>query len=220
MKTISFTTSVSTRIENAVRKAIYTYLARLNSGFYEVGLEDTFKMHLGSLISAELELHTIAPNERFVVMFEKNMPINNTNNYVDIVVKYQVQDTVELFPMELKFKKITDSAPDLGNIVSYIDIYNLDSLKSNTSNIKDCFYIFMTDLETYTKESLSGTRTEIPMYDGYTIRANHNYTVSGNAAKKATAKYPEGFVFHNNYPIEYEVTGINGKPYWCYILKI
>ena len=220
MKTISFTTSVSERIENAIRKSMKTYLSRLDNGFYEMGLEDTFKMHIGSIISAELELNTICPNERFIVMFEKNMPINNNNDYVDIVIKYQSSTTVELYPIELKFKKITDSAPDLGNIASYIDIYNLDSLKNSTPNIKECYYIFMTDLETYTKQSSSGTRKEIPMYDGYTICSNHNYTVSGNAAKKATNKYPAGFTFHNNYPIEYEVTNINGKPYWCYILKI
>ena len=102
MKTISFTTSVSERIENAIRKSMKTYLSRLDNGFYEMGLEDTFKMHIGSIISAELELNTICPNERFIVMFEKNMPINNNNDYVDIVIKYQSSTTVELYPIELK----------------------------------------------------------------------------------------------------------------------
>ena len=220
MKEIVFTSTVEERIENAVRKAIHIYLARLNSGYYEVGLEDTFKMHLGEIIGAELELNTIQPTERFIVIFEKNMPINGHNDYIDIVIKYQTSDTVELYPMELKFKKITDSAPDLGNIYSYIDIYNLDSHKTATQGIKECYYIFMTDLETYTKPASRGTRTELPMYDGYTIQANAPYTVSGNAAKKCTEKYPSGFTFNSNYTIEYENALINGKPYWYYILKI
>ncbi|MBR2971807.1 MAG: hypothetical protein IKC61_02630 [Clostridia bacterium] len=221
MKTISFTTNVSERIENAIRNSMKTYLSRLDNGFYEIGLEDTFKMHIGSIISAELELSTICPGERFIVMFEKNMPINNNNDYVDIVIKYQASTTVELYPIELKFKKSTDLAPDLGNIQSYIDIYNLDAHKANTPNVKDCYYIFMTDYETYTKPASRGTtRQELPMNDGYKIQKNTPYTVSGKSAKDNTKKYPSGFTFHNDYCIEYETSSINGTPYWYYILKI
>ena len=220
MKTISFTTSVSERVENAIRRSMKTYLSRLDSGFYEIGLEDTFKMHIGSIISSELELSIIYPNERFIVIFEKNMPINSNNDYVDIVIKYQASSNTELYLIELKFKKISDSAPDLGNIYSYIDIYNLDSHKTSTPNVKDCYYIFMTDYKTYTEKSSTGTRTEIPMYDGYTILKNKRYTVSGKSAKDNTKKYPSGFTFHNDYCIEYETSSIDGTPYWYYILKI
>ena len=143
MKIVSLVSTVEKRIENAVKNAIKIYLSRLNCSFYEIGLEDTFKMHLGNIISSELELNTFCPDERFIVMFEKNMPINGNKDYIDIVIKYQNPKVVELYPIELKFKKISDSAPDLGNIASYIDIYNLDSLKTNTANVRNCYYVFI-----------------------------------------------------------------------------
>ena len=220
MKNVTIQTSPDKRIENAVRKAIQIYLSRIYNKFYEIGLEDTFKLYLGNIIATELELNTFSPTERFFVMFEKNMPINNHNDYVDIVIKYKNQNVIKLYPIELKFKKITDSAPDLGNLVSYIDIYNLDRHKAITKNVCGCYYIFMTDLETYTKKSFKGTRTEIPMHDGYTIQKNKSYTVSGATAKKNLAKYPNGLIFNNDYTIEYEKVIIDKKPYWYYILKL
>lgn len=220
MKIVSLVSTVEKRIENAVKNAIKIYLSRLNCSFYEIGLEDTFKMHLGNIISSELELNTFCPDERFIVMFEKNMPINGNNDYIDIVIKYQNPEVVELYPIELKFKKISDSAPDLGNIASYIDIYNLDSLKINTANVRNCYYVFMTDLETYTKKANKGTRTELPMHDGYIIKKGTTYSVSGKAAKDNTVKYPNGFTFNNNYKIEYEKVSIGEKPFWYYVLCI
>lgn len=222
MKNISFSTTVADRIDEAVHKAVQIYFTRLNTGFYEIGLEDTFKMHLGDILGKELELATLYPDERFIVMLEKNMPIHENKDYVDIVIRYQKQNTVEIYPMELKFRKITDYATDNGNIDSYIDICNLDAHKASTANIHGCYYIFMTDLETYTKQArMDCTRAELPMHDGYIIQKDKTYTVSGKSAKNRIAKkYPYGFTFHNDYSIEYEKVLIGEKPYWYYILKL
>ena len=111
---------------------------------------------------------------------------------------------IRLYLIELKFKKVSDSAPDLGNIESYKDIYNLDCHKQSNQNVAGCYFIFLTNYATYLNQSSSGTRTQIPMYDGYIIQANHNYRVTGPAALKATLKYPNGFTFSSNYPIEYQ----------------
>ena len=148
------------------------------------------------------------------------MPINKNNDYIDVVVEYYRGSVFKQYLIELKFKKETDLAPDLGNIYSYIDIYNLDCHRKNTSNVEGCYFIFLTDYEVYTKASKKGTRIELPMYDGYTIKANTNYTVTGDSAKKATVKYPNGFIFSNDYLIEYQKTIINKKDFWFYILKI
>jgi hypothetical protein len=217
--------SVDSRVEAAVRNSMDIYMNKLSTGFIEVGLEDTFKMHLANLIGRELDQNTFHDDERFMVKFEKNIPTKDDNDYIDIVIEYKQSENIELYLMELKFKKVSDSAPNLGNIESYKDIYNLDYHKANTPNVKGCYFIFLTNYETYLNKSSTGTRTEIPMYDGYTIQATRNYPVTGPAALKATLKYPDGFKFTSNYPIEYqhmrmEIVNTAEIDYWFFIIKI
>lgn len=217
--------TVDSRVDNAIRTAMDIYMNKLSTGFVEVGLENTFQMHLADFIGRELEQNTFHDDERFIVKFEKNMPINNNKDYIDIVIEYKRKDETKLYLIELKFKKVSDSAPDLGNIESYKDIYNLDSHRKNTPNVCGCYYIFLTNYETYLKKSTYGTRTEIPMYDGYTIEANKLYKVTGPAAIKNTSKYSNGFMFHSDYKIEYQhmnmpYVNTDEKDYWFYILKI
>lgn len=216
---------IDSRVEDAVRNAMDIYMNKLSTGFIEIGLEDTFKMHLAHLVSRELDQNTFYDDERFMVKFEKNMPINGNNDYIDIVIEYKRGHLTKLFLIELKFKKVSDSAPDLGNIESYKDIFNLDCHKQINPNIAGCFFIFLTNYATYLNQSSSGTRTQIPMYDGYVIKANRNYNVTGRAALKATLKYPKGFTFSSDYPIEYQHINMPNistqeKDYWFFILKI
>lgn len=210
---------VDKRIENAINSAMVLYLNKLENNFIEIGLENTFQMHLSEIIKQILELYTFYPNERFRVLFEINKPINGNNDYIDIVIKYERDNIKKEYLIELKFKKITDSAPDLGNIESYKDIFNLDAHRKN-ENVCGCYYIFLTDLKTYLLQSKKGTRLELPMYDGYTIRNNIKYIVSGKAAKDSTKKYPNGFIFNNDYKISYVHSTIHKKDYWYFILKI
>ena len=212
--------SVDLRVRTAVEQAMEIYLNRLNTGLISLGLEDAFKMHLAGIISDLLNITTYYTDERFIIHFEKNMPINGNNDYVDIVINYNRGEHIEQYLIELKFKKISDCVPDLGNVESYIDIYNLDMHKNNTPNVKGCFFVFLTDLQTYTKASTRGTRKELPMEDGYTICKGKRYVVSGETAKKNTRKFPKGFVFYNNHKIEYRKFNIKEKPYWYYILQI
>jgi hypothetical protein len=217
--------SVDSRVETAVRNAMDIYMNKLSTGFIEVGLEDTFKMHLADLVSRELDQNTFFDDERFMVKFEKNMPVNGNNDYIDIVIEYKRGQLIRLYLIELKFKKVSDSAPDLGNIESYKDIYNLDCHKQSNQNVAGCYFIFLTNYATYLNQSSSGTRTQIPMYDGYIIQANHNYRVTGPAALKATLKYPNGFTFSSNYPIEYQYMNMPNvntqeKDYWFFIIKM
>ena len=213
---------VTSRVDEAIDKSMDIYINKLMTNYIDIGLEYAFQMHLAEIISKELDQLTFFSDERFVVKFEKNMPINNNNDYIDVVVEYKRGSIFKQYLIELKFKKETDSAPDLGNIYSYIDIYNLDCHRKNSNNVERCYFIFLTDYEVYTKASKKekGTRFELPMYDGYTIKANTNYIVTGNSAKKDTVKYPNGFIFSNDYLIEYQKTKINNKDFWFYILKI
>lgn len=208
------------RVSLAIKQAMEIYMNKLNTGLITIGLENAFQMHLASIIGDLLNVNTYYPEEKFIIHFEKNMPINNNNDYIDIVINYNNKENIEHYLIELKFKKISDSAPDVGNIESYIDIYNLDSHKQQTKNVKKCYYVFLTDLETYTRKSKKGTRTEIPMEDGYTIKKSKQYIVTGKAAKQNTIKYPDGFKFNNDYKIEYTKFNVNNKPYWYYILEI
>ncbi|HHX69311.1 MAG TPA: hypothetical protein GX708_14850 [Gallicola sp.] len=178
---------VDSRVEAAIRNAMDIYMNKLASGFIEVGLEDAFKMHFADIFSRELNQNTFFADERFMVKFVKNMPINGNNDYIDIVIEYKIGLQISLYLIELKFKKVSDSAPDLGNIESYKDIYNLDCHKQSNPSVAGCYFIFLTNYGTYLNQSTLGTRTQIPMYDGYTIQANHNYIVTGPSALKATA---------------------------------
>lgn len=216
---------VDTRVDAAINRSMDIYMNKLASGFLEIGLENTFQMSLADIISKELDLNTYYDDERFMVKFEKNMPINGNNDYVDIVIEYKRDKETKLYLIELKFKKVSDSAPDLGNCESYIDIYNLDSHKNNTANVCGCYYIFLTNYKTYLSESKKGTRAEIPMHDGYTIKANKRYNVTGNAARKKIEKYPYGFLFSADYSIQYkhmEMPNVNTieKDYWFYIIRM
>lgn len=211
---------VDERVDKAIKDSMDIYINKLKTGFIDIGLEASFKMHLANIINRELEQRTFYKDERFVVQLEKNMPINGNKDYIDIVIEYQRGGIQKLYLLELKFKKITDSAPDLGTIESYIDIYNLDCHHANTSNVYGCYFIFMTDLQTYVNQSNKGTRSQLPMHDGAVIAAHSQYTVSGQAALKASGKYPSGFTFHNSYKIDYQKSVINGKDYWHFILRI
>lgn len=212
--------TAESRVRLAINQAMEIYMNQLNTGLISIGLENAFQMHLASIIGDLLNINTYYPEEKFVIHFEKNMPINSNNDYVDIVINYHNKNSIEQYLMELKFKKISDSAPDLGNIESYIDIYNLDTHKKKTTNVKNCYFIFLTDLKTYTRKARSGTRTEIPMEDGYVIQKGKQYTVTGMAAKKNTIKYPNGFMFNSDYKIEYTQFNVSNKPYWYFILEL
>lgn len=216
---------VDCRVEAAIRNAMDIYINKLASGFIEVGLENTFQMHLADIIGRELDQNTFYDDERFMVKFEKNMPINGNKDYIDIVVEYKKGQQTNLYLIELKFKKVLDAALDLGNVESYKDIYNLNCHKQKTANVKGCYFIFLTNDEAYLRQSTSGTRAQIPMYDGYTIQKNIKYTVTALSAKQNMTKYPSGFDFSSNYLIEYQhmsMPNVNTKEkdYWFYILKI
>ena len=217
--------NVDKRVDAAINRSMDIYINKLASGFLEIGLENTFQMSLADIISRELDQNTYFDNERFLVKFEKNIPINGNNDYVDIVIEYKRDKETKLYLIELKFKKVSDSSPSIGNCESYIDIYNLDSHRKNTANVCHCYYIFLTNLKTYLSKAKKGTRAKIPMYDGYTIKANIQYNVTGNAARKKIAKYPNGFSFSADYLIQYKHmrmpnVNTNEKDYWFYIIRM
>ena len=142
---------VDKRVEEAINKAMEIYLYKLENNFLEIGLENTFQMSIAEIIKQILELNTFFPNERFRVLFEINKPINGNKDYVDIVIKYERDEEKKEYLIELKFKKIEHSAVDLGNAESYIDIYNLDTHRKNTQNVRGCYFVFLTDYELYLK---------------------------------------------------------------------
>ena len=212
--------SPNTRVEKALNKAMSVYLTRLKMGMIEEGLEVSFQMHLAGLLRDTLELLTIDKNERFVVKLEENMEKeNNGKNYVDICVEYHKNGHLsECYPIELKFKKKSQSAEDLGVIECFKDIYKLEQL----TNIKACYFIFLTDHELYTKQPKnSGTREVFSMYHKAKIKQNQSYKYNSKTAKSALEKYPNGFKFKHNYDINYQkITTHKNKNLWFFKLKI
>ena len=214
-----FSKSPDERVDLAIRKAMVLYCNRLKTGYYPVGLEATFQLYYARILETVLSTMVFL-NESFQVILEDNNPINNQKDYIDIVVVHSDENSsVSKYFIELKFKKLSDSAPNSGVIQSYIDMYSLDCQRQR-GNCKKGYYIFLTNLETYINKPSTGTRVELPMHEGAIIEANKNYNVSGKTAKKAASKYPEGFWFTSNHVIEYTSFSVENEKYWYYIESI
>ena len=97
--------TAESRVRIAINQAMEIYMNQLNTGYITIGLENAFQMHLASIIGDLLNIHTFYPEERFIIHFEKNMPINGNDDYVDIVINHQNGMNVEKYLVELKFKK-------------------------------------------------------------------------------------------------------------------
>ena len=222
MKTYDYKNDIKTCVKKAINEALNIYINRLINKYYDFGLEATFQMHFAITLEEVLKTKTFSPTERYVVMPEKNFPIDGNKDYIDIAIQHTDKYKTEIFLIELKYKKISDGAPNLGNIESYIDIYNLGrQLKNNQCDFSGAYFIFMTNNNAYLKQAPRGkTRNELPMHDNYTIEANRKYTVTNPAAKKKIFKYPQGFTFSKDYYIEYTQFNVQNTPYWYYMLEI
>lgn len=195
---------IDDRIDRIIKEAMTLYIAKLMYGLLNRGLEASFQLHLARIIESLTEIYTFTLDEKFQVLLENNIPINEKKDYIDIIIKYSNKNEERLYLIELKYKKKSDSASDLGNIFSYIDMCNLDFHRNNTENVKGCYFIFLTDLKTYIYSSKKGTRKELPMHDGANIEENKYYNVTGNFAKNKMGLYSEtGFKFHKSHNIEY-----------------
>ena len=220
MKEIPANNNINDRVESIIKQTLNIYINRLRTGYYEIGLEATFQLHFSKILQDLFDVNTLSPNERFEVLLEKNILINGKNDYVDVAIRHIENNTVSLYLIELKFKKESDSAPDLGNVVSYIDMYTLDCHK-NTPNVKGCYFIFMTDYKTYLNKPRRGTRVQLPMHDKAKINRNQNYNVTNPSAVKALGKYANtGLKFSMDHTIEYEHFKIGTKDYWYFIEKM
>lgn len=220
MKEMYMNNNLNDKVDSIIKQAMHIYVNRLITGYYEIGLEATFQLHFSKILQDLLDINTFSSKERFEVLLEKNIKVNGNKDYVDVVIRHTEDTIISLYLIELKYKKISDSASDLGNVASYIDMYNLDSHK-NTENVKGCYFIFMTNLKTYISKPRKGARIELPMYDLAKIEPNHAYTFDGKTAKNAIKKYaPNGFQFSISHSIEYEHFRIDTNDYWFFIEKM
>ena len=216
--------SPNTRVEKALNKAMSVYLTRLKMGMIEEGLEVSFQMHLAGLLRDALELLTIDKNERFVVELEKNM---GDKNYVDICVEYHKNGHLsECYPIELKFKKKSQSAAPQNVIECFKDIYNLEQLANKQfegKEIKFCYFIFLTNHKIYTEKPSNekDIRAKFPMWDGAKIIPNQIYKDDSKTAESVFKKYPKDFKFKHNYDINYQkITTHENKNLWFFKLQI
>lgn len=149
------TLNVDDRVDDAIRESMVIYCNKLANNNISVGLEATFQHELALILRDVLNLKTLTSSERFSLTLEQNIPVGGKKNYVDIVIHYDEngKDRAD-YLIELKFKKESDSVPDLGTLETYFDFYNLDRLCNtslNPGNIKnlqeylfdgDSYYIY------------------------------------------------------------------------------
>ncbi len=221
MKEVAINNDLDSKVKTIIEQAMNIYVNRLINHYYEIGLEATFQLYFSKILQDLFDVNTLSPNERFEVLLEENILINGKNDYVDVVIRHIENNIVSLYLIELKFKKESDSAPDLGNVVSYIDMYTLDCHK-NTPNVKGCYFIFMTDYKTYLNKPRRGTRVQLPMYDKAKINRNQNYNVTNPSAINTLGEEYAltGLKFSKDHTIEYEHFKIKEKDYWYFIEKI
>lgn len=211
------------RVEKTIQEAMTIYANKVKYGFYEVDVEATFQFQLMAIIQKLLNQYTLDINERFQIILEKNFPLNGINDEIDGVIKYHCNGVEKMYLIEFKYKKMRDGGPNSGNLDSYIDLYELNTLKNN-SNIAGCYFIFMTDDKNFTIQSANqGTRSNFPMYDGYKITQNVNYCAICDAAKNRLINnhLPICLSFDTDIYIEYtSFDSSNNHTYWYYIAKI
>lgn len=220
------TLNVDDRVDDAIRESMVIYCNKLANNNISVGLEATFQHELALILRDVLNLKTLTSSERFSLTLEQNIPVGGKKNYVDIVIHYDENGKDrDDYLIELKFKKESDSAPDLGTLETYFDFYNLDRLCNtslNPGNIKRAYEIFLTDLKTYHNHPRSGTRVELPMWDRKQIIGGQKYMVSGaTAKKKIREEYGDsfgGFSFTKSFDIEYNEFEVRGNKFWYFIV--
>lgn len=227
MEKLELTTlNVDDRVDDAIRESMVIYCNKLANNNISVGLEATFQHELALILRDVLNLKTLTSSERFSITLEQNIPVGGKKNYVDIVIHYDENGKSRAdYLIELKFKKESDSAPDLGTLETYFDFYNLDRLCNtslNPGNIKRAYEIFLTDLKTYHNQPRSGTRDELPMHDGAKVAKKQKYMVTGETAKTNVQKqYGQtfgGFSFTKNFDIEYNEFEVRGNKFWYFIV--
>ncbi len=160
--------------------------------------------------------------EEFEVVINPNMPINGRVDHVDIVIEYRKDDILEKYLINLNYFKEGGLAPASAQIDVYEGIRDLEVRKENDSDIKNGYYIFVTDWENYCRGTnrTSGTRAEVPIHNGYTISAGRTYALSGSQARTEAANYPNGFTFNNSYAINYHQFDNCVQSHWYFIVKI
>lgn len=206
------------RIKKAIKESFDIYIQRLISEF---NLEANFQHDYSMILEKNLQLNKLDKYEMFQVVLEKNIPIGEQNNYVDIVVKYDNLKTnvQKQFLIELKNKK-EDSAEDIGVICSFGDISNLNHLVYSDRKADGAFFIFITSSQKYISPKNNTTQKELPMFDGAQLIKNSPYTVSKKSAQEAARRYNNHFYFHKDYNIEYTEFKIKNKSYWYFMLEI
>lgn len=215
-------TDINTRVDKILNETIEIFCSKVSSGYFELGLEASIQLQVGKILENLVNLYTLSIDESFQILLEYNMPIDSKKNYVDIVIKYTNKDIVKFFPIELKNKKKSDAAEDLGVIDSYKDIYCLDLLKQKDTNISAGYFIFFTNHSLYTRESSRGiVRNAIPLHDKVIIEKNKKYIcLDTSESKKRFNNYPNGFVFSNDYKIEYNKVINENIELYYFSLKI
>ena len=210
------------RVTKMVYDAMDIFANKVAQGFIRFGLEATFQLHLSKILMDLTEIYTLFSDERFEIVLEHNIPYNDVRkNYVDIVIIYTKLNSNEtiLYPIELKCKKVTDMAEDLGVLESYKDMYELDVLQ-NEQGIGKGFFIFLTDHKTYTTQSVRGdVRKNLLMHDGAKIKAGDYFKSTNKSAQKFFAFLPRGFVFSKDHFIEYTNFKSRDMNYWYFIAE-
>lgn len=204
--------NVDDRVTKIIEQALLIYLTKVKSNFLECNNETDFQIQFGLILDAELKQHTYLPDESFRVLYEVNMPLSPPKkNKVDIVLAYTCGEIEFKYAIELKHRKKVNGAVDLGIVESYIDLMSLDILKYRDKKIKNGYFIFLTDDESYLTYGKTKSE-EIPrLVDGNIIEKGRKYFFDTESTRReASKKFKDGFIFIKEHKIAYQELRIKG----------
>ena len=215
---------IDEKITNIVHESVDIYMDKICNRILPFQLEASMQLNLARIITNKLDSLSSNHGDFFQVLLEDRMVLGGNNDYIDISISYNNAGIIRKYLIELKLIHSYQGGPNSANILSYVDINELEQLKGIYPEVEKCFFIFMTDEHSFTVPSRRGTRAIIPMYDHYTICRHHLYQGDCPAAiRLLTSKgYPGGLLFSNNYYIEYNdaTNNLDNSHIYYFVLDI
>lgn len=223
MKAISLISEkIDERLEIIILESWKIFINQFLHKKYEINLEAPFQLHFSAILKSVGELYCINRNDIFLIDLEVNKPINEKNNYIDILISFIDKKTNNEYfvPIELKFTTKRQSAADVRSMDIYKDIYNLETVKKKYSkeNILFCYFFLITDYELYIKEG-TGLRSLFTLADNSKIIPNKEYKYIDNKTGSDYYNKNGGFIFSEEYIFCWEI-GQNIEKQIYYFLKV
>lgn len=186
---------IDERINEMMELSWTIFVNQFISNKYAINLEAPFQLHFSTILKSVGGMYCLNKDESFNINLEVNMG-EQKKNYIDIVVEYYIGSLGKTYkvPIELKYRTLSQSAEDIGEMKIYKDIYSLDKITSK-DNKEDCiipfsYFFCITNNPRYIK---------VPGYGLKTVFKTYNETVIEDFIEYKYLETKEGKKFFDKY---------------------